>query len=196
MAKPGNEVMNPITEPRVIFRRMAEETGGELVEVESIFQPGKDEPAEHYHPIQEECFEVLEGVLQVRINGEIRYLGAGETLVIPAKVRHGMRCGGDAPTRVLWQTRPALRFEQFFETVFGLAQDGKVGKNGLPNILRIALLMQEFDREYRISKPPRIVQKVLFGLLAPVARLLGYRAVYPYPYEKDRNQMGLVAKQP
>lgn len=43
----------------------------------------------------------------------------------------------------------------------------------------------ELDREYRDvlypASPPRTVQKVLFALLNPVARLLGYGADYSYP---------------
>jgi hypothetical protein len=29
------------------------------------------------------------------------------------------------------------------------------------------------------TKPPRVLQKILFGILAPVARLLGYEGSYP-----------------
>jgi hypothetical protein len=31
----------------------------------------------------------------------------------------------------------------------------------------------------QFTRPPRIVQRILFGLLAPLARLLGYRGSYP-----------------
>lgn len=33
--------------------------------------------------------------------------------------------------------------------------------------------MQEYSEEFRLGKPPAGVQRVVFGLLAPIGRLLG-----------------------
>ena len=63
--------------------------------------------------------------------------------------------------------------------VFGLAQDGKVNKQGMPGLLQLAVFAREFDDVIQLTKPPQIVQRILFGLLAPLARLLGYRGSYP-----------------
>jgi hypothetical protein len=83
------------------------------------------------------------------------------------------------------EVRPALRFEAFFETFFGLAQDGKVNpKTGLPNPLQMAVMMREFRNELILARPPRLVQTLLFGLLASIGRLLGYKGQYPYPHSK------------
>ena len=38
---------------------------------------------------------------------------------------------------------------------------------------------REFDDVIRFTRPPRLAQRVLFGLLAPLARLLGYHGSYP-----------------
>jgi hypothetical protein len=62
---------------------------------------------------------------------------------------------------------------------FGLAQDGKVNNRGMPNLLQLALFAQEFADVVQFTRPPRIVQGILFGALTPVARLLGYRGSYP-----------------
>jgi hypothetical protein len=40
------------------------------------------------------------------------------------------------------------------------------------------LLNEHFDEGY-LTKPPLLVQKVMFGVLASVGRLLGYKANYP-----------------
>jgi len=45
----------------------------------------------------------------------------------------------------------------------------------MPNLLQLAVLAREFDDVIRFTRPPRLVQWALFGLLAPLARLLGYR---------------------
>ena len=64
-------------------------------------------------------------------------------------------------------------------TIFGMARDGKTDEKGRPNLLQAALLAREFDDVIRFVEPSRLVQKVLFGVLAPIARFLGYRASYP-----------------
>jgi hypothetical protein len=75
--------------------------------------------------------------------------------------------------------RPAARFEAMIRNAFGLAQDGRVNKRGMPNLLQLAVFAREFADVMQLTRPPRIVQKMLFGLLTPLARLLGYRGNYP-----------------
>ncbi|HLO80660.1 MAG TPA: hypothetical protein VK166_06865, partial [Chitinophagaceae bacterium] len=64
------------------------------------------------------------------------------------------------------------------ETGMGLATDGKVNAEGLPSIWQTALLMNRYKQVYRLAKIPFIMQVILFGILSPVAKLLGYKAVY------------------
>jgi hypothetical protein len=85
----------------------------------------------------------------------------------------------EAGVHVNWQTRPALRTEAFFETVFGLAAEGKVNEKGVPNLLQSAVIAQAFAGEFRLAKPPWPIQRLLFAVLAPLGRLLGYTAKYP-----------------
>ena len=77
------------------------------------------------------------------------------------------------------EIRPAARFEAMILNAFGLGQDGKVNRKGMPNLLQLAVFAREFDDVIRFTRPPRVVQRVLFAVLAPVARLLGYRGSYP-----------------
>jgi hypothetical protein len=80
---------------------------------------------------------------------------------------------------VLGEFRPALRTEVFFETFFGLASDGKTNRKGLPNPLRLAVLMREFEDELHLARPSVKLQRALFGPLAALGRVLGYRGWYP-----------------
>jgi hypothetical protein len=83
--------------------------------------------------------------------------------------------------------RPALRSEEFFESYFGLGQDGKTDpQTGLPNLVRMAVLLHEFRNEIHLARPPLPVQRAVFGSLALVGRLLGYPARYPYPHAGRR----------
>lgn len=179
MARSGEELSDPIRGQCLIFRKTAEETNGELVEVEAIYQPSSVAPPAHLHPQQEERFAVLAGRITVRVAGQISVYQAGETFHVPAGVVHQMWNGSDEEARLSWQTRPALRTEDFFEIMWGLAQGGKTNKAGLPNILQLAVILWQYRREFRPAKPPLVVQNVVFALLATLGRLCGYRAMLP-----------------
>ena len=88
------------------------------------------------------------------------------------------RCAASA-RRVGHQVTPALRFETFLETFFGLAVDGKTNEKGLPNPLQLAVLMRAYRDEVRLARPSPAVQALLFGPLAVLGRSIGYRSSYP-----------------
>ena len=182
MVEAGDALENPVSGQHLIVRHTAGDTGGELLEVEAIYtKPTPSRPPIHHHPRQEERFEVLDGKLNVLVDGQERTLEEGEVLTVAPGAPHQM-WATEAGARVNWQTRPALKTESFFETVWGLAKDGKVNDKGVPNLLRAALIAREYEDEFRLASPPWAVQRLLFGSLAPIGRLLGYRAEYPYPH--------------
>jgi quercetin dioxygenase-like cupin family protein len=166
MAKAGDVLALPGFE-RLTVRISAADSGGELLELEAVYAPGGEPPPEHYHPAQEERFEALEGSVRVRLDGRERELGGGETLVVPPRARHTFWNPGAEPARVLWQVRPALRTERFFETISALRRP--------PNPLVGALLAREYGDVFRLTRPPEPVQRVAFPVLALVARVAGQR---------------------
>ncbi len=179
MATAGDTLEHPVTGERIVFRKTARDTGGELLQVDFFMKPGGFVAAEHIHPNQEERFEVLSGSVRFRMRGQERDVGAGETVVVPAGTPHVWWNPGEQEGRVLVELHPALKMETFFETFFGLAQDGKVNpKSGLPNPLQLALIAREHEDEIYLARPPLFVQRILFGLLASIGKLLGYKAHY------------------
>jgi quercetin dioxygenase-like cupin family protein len=186
MARVGDELVNPVTGLRTVFRKTAEETGGELLQVDWIGSPGWTTGPDHVHPLQEERFEVLSGRLGLRVGGVERVHGAGDVIVAPAGSAHAAWNAGDDEVHVLVDFRPALRTERAFETLAGLARDGKTSGAGAPrDPLLLALVLRHFEDEIYFVRPPLVVQRVVLGALAAVARLLGYRAEYPYPYARQ-----------
>ncbi len=182
MVEAGDTLENPVSGQHLIIRNTAQDTGGELLEVESVYtKPTPSRPPVHYHPRQKERFEVLSGGLNVRVDGRDRTLEEGEVLIVPPGVPHQM-WAAEAGARVNWQTRPALKTEAFFETIWGLAKDGKVSDKGVPDPLRAALIAREYEDMFRLASPPWAIQRLLFGSLALVGRLLGYQAEYLYPH--------------
>lgn len=180
MARAGDVLENPVSGQRLIFRKTAQDTGGELLEMESVYtRPTSSRPPEHYHLHQEERFEVLSGSVRTLVDGETRTLREGEVLVVSPGTPHEMWSEEGGEARVLWQTRPALKTEAFFETIWGLARDGKTNEKGIPNPLQASVIAREYDREFRLARPPFAVQRALFGMLASIGRLLGYEGRYP-----------------
>jgi glyoxylate utilization-related uncharacterized protein len=116
--------------------------------METIYEAKSAEPVEHFHPSQVERFEVLEGVVRVRIAGAERDLKQGEILVIEPGTPHAMWNAGSDRARMNWQTRPALRTELFFEAVWGLAREDNLGPE------QGAALMREYADVFRLAPPP------------------------------------------
>ena len=98
---------------------------------------------------------------------------------MPQGTAHDWWNAGDEEVRVIVEVSPTDRFEEAVLNAFGLARDGKTNAKGMPNLLQVALFAREFEDVLYFTSPPRPLQRVLFAVLAPVARLLGYRGSYP-----------------
>jgi hypothetical protein len=95
----------------------------------------------------------------------------------------------DDEVHVLVDFRPALRTETAFETLARLARDGKTNKAGAPkNPLLLALILRHYEDEIYFVRPPLAVQRMILGALGKVARLLGYRAEYPYARRSETSR--------
>jgi quercetin dioxygenase-like cupin family protein len=160
---------------RLIFRKTAAETDGELLEMEATYNPNSPRPPLHYHPYQEEQFEVLSGTFRVRINQTENVYETGDSFTVPANTPHWMHNVSEEEGRLRWQIRPAMKSQDFFATMWGLAAEGKTNEDGVPNFLQLAVILREYRHEFRASRPPYALQRVLFALLAPIGRLLGYK---------------------
>jgi len=180
MAQAGDAIESPVAGTRAVFKKTAHDTNGELLELDFHMRGGGGVPIEHVHPYQEERFEVQSGALRFRVRGQERDVETGETVVIPAGTPHVWGNPHDEEVHLIIEFRPALRMEEWLETFFGLQKDGKANPNsGLPNPLQWAVISREYEDEIYLASPPLLVQRVRFGLLALVGKLLGYKARYP-----------------
>jgi hypothetical protein len=119
------------------------------------------------------------------VDGVERVHEVGEVAVVPAGFVHTAWNAGDGQVHALVEFEPALRSEVPLEILAGLARDGKVNKAGVPkNPFVLALLIHDYEDEIYLAKPPLFVQRAIFGPLAFIGRLLGYRAEYPYPHAR------------
>lgn len=136
-------------------------------------------PPLHSHPRQEEIFEVVSGRLAYRIGDRQGVAGAGERATVPAGVAHTWWNGGEEPLRMRGWIRPAMRFETFIETVYGIHGPGFVDRRGNASPVRLAVVMREFRDEWTPEFLPRPVRLLVIPVLAMLGRLRGYRWWYP-----------------
>ncbi|MFL5808492.1 MAG: cupin domain-containing protein [Flavisolibacter sp.] len=178
MAYRNKLISNPVNGQSIKFLQTTKDTAGELLEMEASWQPHSHKPADHYHPFQDEHFRVITGELMVKMNGQIKLMKAGDQVHINKNIHHAMWNDSNDVTVVNWRVFPALNTEYLLETAIGLANDGKLNKKGMSHTLQIALIGRQYADEFRLSKPPFLIQKILFTILRPFARLAGIESGY------------------
>jgi quercetin dioxygenase-like cupin family protein len=188
MSRAGDVLENPVTGERAVVRLGTEESEDGLLVAEVAVKPGGAVVGEHVHPKIEEWFTVASGRVGFRLDGKESVAEVGERLHVPPGVAHDWWNAGDEEAHIVVEIKPAGRFEVMAANLFGLARDGKTNSKGMPNVFQAALFAREFEDVLYFTKPPRAVQKVLFGVLAPVARLLGYRGSYPEYVERGPSE--------
>ncbi|MCX4450959.1 cupin domain-containing protein [Streptomyces sp. NPDC087866] len=71
----------------------------------AIVEPG-DRIGEHYHPYSEEFVYVVQGLLEVDLDGETHKMRPDQGLLIPPHVRHRFRNVGDTEARMVFHLGP------------------------------------------------------------------------------------------
>ena len=127
---------------------------------------------------------VQPGELCLQRQGEEKIYREGEATTIPPGTPHFWWNSGDSELQARVELRPAGRFASFITSLFALAQEGKTDDEGMPNLLQLAVMMDAYEDTIYPASPLRAVRKILFAILAPIGRWLGYRAAYPYPVAK------------
>ena len=184
---------NPVTGERGVVRVPPQEANGHLLVVDLYLRPGGRVAGEHVHPVTTEAFTPVEGRLAVRHDGRSLDAGPGTRVEVAPGVAHGFWNASGEEVRVLVEVRPGERLEQLIRQLFLAAQDGRTDAKGRPRPLLAAVLAQEFADTMRFTSPPQLVQRALFGLLAPVARATGHRALDP---EYLRRELPVVDLEP
>jgi mannose-6-phosphate isomerase-like protein (cupin superfamily) len=176
MIRPGDMLENPVTGEVLVFHRTSEQTNGESVLVETIVQPHGFVAAAHVHPHQSERFEIVEGVLGLRVGDEELAARPGNVAVVAPGTPHRFWNAGETEARFFCEVRPALQFESLIETMFTLAAEGKTDRKGMPNPLRLAVIARAHFDTVRLPTPPAAIQRAALAVGAPVGKALGYEA--------------------
>ena len=168
----------PITGEWVFSLVAANKTNGAYARGVGIFPPGNMGPPEHFHPIYDESFEIVQGRFIFRIGGQEREVAPGEQIVVPKGVPHTFRCVGNEVGALLGETRPAARIGEVITTLFGMAHEGLLTPEGRPKLLQAMVIGSEYADDTVMCSPPPAVTLPIARALAPLSRLLGYRPIH------------------
>lgn len=133
----------------------------------------------HIHPKADEYFHVHTGRLMVMIDGVEHFADAGETVMVPRGKAHFFRNASDGETHATVSFTPGQKHLRFFINLAAstvLAPEG-FSPAGDPKLLAIALKLNAYRDHLYLAGPPIWVQKLMFAVLAPIARLVGYRLI-------------------
>ena len=181
--KRGDVMVNDVTRQRAVVLVGPGDEQGDRLCVHLTLQPRGAVAPEHRHPQIEERLRVLAGRLALRIGGQETELGPGDEAVVPAGAWHESWNAGDTPAQVIQDIEPGQRFSHMAATAWGLANAGETDDKGMPSLLQLALMAREFSDVLVVRMPPVALQRALFAVLAPIARVRGLRGRYPERFE-------------
>jgi mannose-6-phosphate isomerase-like protein (cupin superfamily) len=158
---------------RLTLLNTGQETNGEVLEIDVSFKPTAETNVlkwqdVHVHPRQEERFEVISGAVRFRIGDREQILTVGQRITGPPNTPHRWNSADGKDIHMRAELRPALHTDAAFSS----AQHVR----GKMSLLQAAVIMSEFDGIAYPTKPPPLVMRTLVRALAPIGRLLGYRA--------------------
>jgi uncharacterized protein YndB with AHSA1/START domain len=103
------------------------------------------------------------------LDGQEHVLRAGESMEVPRGMPHRQLPGGEGPSRVRVQLRPAGDAEGFLARLAELSASGGFNRWGYPRPLAGAALVRDFGHEGHAAKPPLAVQRALSKAILYVA---------------------------
>jgi hypothetical protein len=89
------------------------------------------------HSREDEVIYIVDGELEVFLDGKVSRVGAGGTLNFARGTAHGFRNIGSAPGRTVWFVTPGGSFQSFFRKLAEVPP-------GPPDMAKIAALFAEF----------------------------------------------------
>ncbi|MGR6964392.1 cupin domain-containing protein [Geodermatophilus sp. URMC 61] len=178
----GQVMENRNSGERFLWRRTTAQTLGRSIAVEVQVAPGGAAPLAHRHPGAAERFEILAGRIALRVGERGQVLRSGR-VTVPAGAAHAWWNVGDEDARILVEFEPALHLEGVFRSSLAVIEAGHADHKGRPGPLSIAAVLDEFPDEIALANP---ASNRALRALAPMARLLGHRPLYPRTWVADQ----------
>lgn len=177
MPTKGQIIENPHMGFKVEFVETAADTNGQRVCIKSTVGYKGALVPNHLHVLQEETFEVISGNLTIQYEGKKFALGTGEKITLPKGKPHNHYNNHDEPVVYHHIVTPALDFDYFIENIVSIGRDAGI-KDGNLGMLQQLVILKYLDSKAYLADAPIAIQNIMMNTLGPIARLLGYRAVY------------------
>lgn len=161
----------------VEFVETSKMTNGAYVKMFATSPPGAIRVPPHVHLRQKEKFDVQSGRLTYRLNGKQASVGPGESLELPAGVAHEHWNAESEPLVTFWTISPGLDFDYLLENANGLAREGKIPNGQVPVLQAVVWLRRMKSTLFPAGRPFWLIYPFSV-VVAPIAELFGYRAVY------------------
>jgi mannose-6-phosphate isomerase-like protein (cupin superfamily) len=150
----------------------AADSGSEFVEMEFTLPPGSVAPPPHVHPRLVEEYEVIEGRLDVMLDGEWSTLAVGHSTSVPQGTLHTFKNRSGAPVRVRNLHRPPARFEDYIEHIHKLCRARGIKNARDPRVpIYLSMIMLEYPETLA---PGRARERIGLNALAGLGRLLRF----------------------
>jgi quercetin dioxygenase-like cupin family protein len=151
-------------------------SNGECVRARLVFAANSPRAPRHVHPLQDETYAVISGTLSYILGRKKHIAPAGSIIHLPRNIPHQHFCEGPEDVVTIQTVTPALDFDYVLENVFGRGTEDKL--RGIPQILQGLVMIRKMKAAFFLAAVPLWVQRLAAWLVAPVAYLFGYRAVY------------------
>jgi mannose-6-phosphate isomerase-like protein (cupin superfamily) len=136
-------------------------------------QPKSEGPVTHIHEKFDESFTVKSGTLSIQYGTEIKKITTGQTIVIPKNTPH--KPFNETDSIVVMTSEMPLDFAFCLSQIYPFWDENEANSKPPKILFQLAVFGDKFDSYPTVDAPPKPVLKTLKFLLAPTARLMGYK---------------------
>ena len=144
-----------------------------LLTTEVTLEPNSKGPVIHTHEKFDEVFTVKAGVLSMQFGDEVRKLGVGQTLIIPKNTPH--KPFNETDSAVVVTSVMPVDFGYCLSQIYPFWDENESNTKPPKILFQLAVFGDKFDSYPTVDAPPKPVLKAMKFLLAPTARLMGYK---------------------
>jgi quercetin dioxygenase-like cupin family protein len=168
--RPGDIFPN---EPAGYRQTVIKQEGG-FVQIQLDMDPYSQGPPLHAHKTFDETFAAMDTPITFMVNGQVVVVPPGERITVPVGAKHKMFNDTNSPVSMKIIDLP-VEFAAYLFQVYGFMNESPDNAKMSRLLLQLSLISQYLDSDMA-EGPPVFVQKTLFFILRPAARLLGYRS--------------------
>ncbi len=163
----------PVIKTRAIVFKSAINKQSDPVVMIAEIGPYEAGPPMHFHPLQIETYEVIEGEVEFIIANNIIKLKQGDKIEIPINTPHTFKNLNNNWLKMKDTHMPALSFEEMMRELHELVIDQRKikGFNDLKSLIYLSMLWVKHKDSQISVKPPFFVMKIMAGL----GKILGFK---------------------